>query len=233
MISKILKIQPTKYTGQSLVEIAIIAPLLVFMLIGLFEVGYVIRNQLIIDNISREAARFGARPQYDSREIVEHAYAVAHQIDPERIEAVIVSYIEIGPVLPCDPAGRRPPADGDYWPNCDCQLASSTPFSATVVTPAENPDLIYTWPETSTIQTRLDYGKVAGIQLASHAGITCQRYKQQPAFSPAANLSVTVEIFYRHSQLFGFPVISNPFTDPITLHSATTFRRLDIQRRLE
>jgi hypothetical protein len=51
-------------SGQSLVEMAIIAPLLLLMFIGVLEVGWALRGYMIILNASREAARFAARGRY-------------------------------------------------------------------------------------------------------------------------------------------------------------------------
>ncbi|MCB9106914.1 MAG: pilus assembly protein [Anaerolineales bacterium] len=50
--------------GQSLVEMAIIIPLLIFMMIGVFEVGWAIRSYLVLVNINREITRFAVRPGY-------------------------------------------------------------------------------------------------------------------------------------------------------------------------
>jgi hypothetical protein len=50
--------------GQSLVETAIIAPILILMLLGVFEVGWALRGYLIVLNATREAARFAARGRY-------------------------------------------------------------------------------------------------------------------------------------------------------------------------
>jgi hypothetical protein len=50
--------------GQSLVEMAITLPLLLVMFIGLIEIGYVLRNYLIVVNANREGARFAARGRW-------------------------------------------------------------------------------------------------------------------------------------------------------------------------
>ncbi len=39
--------------GQSLVEIAITAPLLIFLLLGVFEVGWALRGYLVLVNVNR------------------------------------------------------------------------------------------------------------------------------------------------------------------------------------
>ena len=50
--------------GQSLVEMALITPLLLLFFIGLFEVGYVLRGYLVLVNANREITRFAVRPGY-------------------------------------------------------------------------------------------------------------------------------------------------------------------------
>ena len=50
--------------GQSLVEMAIITPLLIFFMLGIFEVGWALRNYLVLVNVNREITRFAVRPGY-------------------------------------------------------------------------------------------------------------------------------------------------------------------------
>ena len=50
--------------GQSLVEMAVIIPLLAFMFIGLIEVGWAIRGYLVLLTTNRETTRFAARGEY-------------------------------------------------------------------------------------------------------------------------------------------------------------------------
>src|SRR6185295_15732390 len=50
--------------GQSLVETAIVASILIFMLIGVFEVGWALRGYLVMVNVSRETTRFSVRAGY-------------------------------------------------------------------------------------------------------------------------------------------------------------------------
>ena len=50
--------------GQSMVEMAIALPILLIMLIGVFEVGWALRGYLTLANVNREATRFAARGIY-------------------------------------------------------------------------------------------------------------------------------------------------------------------------
>src|SRR3972149_3640690 len=47
--------------GQSMVEMAVILPLLIFIFIGLIEVGWAILGYLRLSQATREAARFAVR----------------------------------------------------------------------------------------------------------------------------------------------------------------------------
>jgi hypothetical protein len=50
--------------GQSLVEMALTLPFLLLMFVGLIEVGYVLRNYLVVVNANREGTRFAARGRW-------------------------------------------------------------------------------------------------------------------------------------------------------------------------
>lgn len=60
--------------GQSLVELAIILPILVILLSGIFEFGRIFSSYLIMENLARDAARYGVVGHSDS-EIVAHIQA--------------------------------------------------------------------------------------------------------------------------------------------------------------
>lgn len=53
-----------KQNGQSMVEFAIILPVFLLMLLGVFEVGWALRGYLVLANVDREAARFASRGVY-------------------------------------------------------------------------------------------------------------------------------------------------------------------------
>jgi len=57
--------------GQSLLEIAIILPVLLIMLFGLVEVGFGLRNYLLVSNANREAARFASRGRFSYDAVAE------------------------------------------------------------------------------------------------------------------------------------------------------------------
>jgi hypothetical protein len=57
--------------GQSLLETAIVLMVLVILLYGVVEVGFGLRNYLLVSNANREAARFAARGQFTDEQIAD------------------------------------------------------------------------------------------------------------------------------------------------------------------
>ena len=67
---------PARQRGQSLVELAIVVPILLVLLLGLAEVGAALYSYQIVVNAAREGARYGAKSQYTPDE---HVAAWARQ----------------------------------------------------------------------------------------------------------------------------------------------------------
>ena len=68
--------------GTSLVEFAIVLPLLLIVLFGIFEFGLLLYNQAVITNASREGARFGivARtPRHTDEDITNYVTSFCDQ----------------------------------------------------------------------------------------------------------------------------------------------------------
>jgi hypothetical protein len=62
----------SRQQGQSLVELAIITPLLLLLFLGLAEVGAALHSYLIVTEATREGARYGARGMYVTDTTVSH-----------------------------------------------------------------------------------------------------------------------------------------------------------------
>lgn len=50
---------PKKRRGQAMVEFALVLPLLLSLLVGIVDIGYLYNHQLILTNAAREGARMG------------------------------------------------------------------------------------------------------------------------------------------------------------------------------
>ncbi len=175
--------------GQGLVEFALIAPILIFFLLGVFEVGWAIRGYLILINATREAARFAAKPGYlvNPMATYEHMQtSLSNQIDFKGPLLITVIQVE------------------DY-----CTGVS------TVTTTLQ-------WAYPYTPESRIDWPETyETLRQAEHQS-SCDKASYQWNIQP--HQSVFVEAWYEQPQLFGFPLISNPFTDPIPMYEEATFR---------
>jgi hypothetical protein len=202
---------PFQPSGQALVESALIFSIIVFLLIGVLELGWVLRAYLILTNASREAARFAVRQNYldfrssnpNYQSVWTHTLeSISSQIDyNEATGAMIISYIE-------------------------AESACTLPF--TITTPLEVPTFTWTFPATAAVQTQLNYA-LMGAEL----GRLQQKHSCDVIAAgnvPRPNNTITVELWFSQRQLLGFPGISNLWTDPVILYSRASFRKIQETR---
>jgi hypothetical protein len=237
--------------GQSLVEMAVVTPLLIFLMIGVFEVGWALRNYLVLVNVNREITRFAVRPGYldfSSQESINTSYervlewatsSVSEQLPLDFDETtgnttLIVSHIVVDTGQPCEDADK----DGEI--DCDCSLFDSDPLA----NPFPHDDIIihpglngYQYqmqtfgPLTTTTgvrNTRLDYNQLGQDLSAQNNQFNCKLIKRDGVAS--SNNVIVTELYYDLPQLLGFPFISNPLTDPIPLYTHTTMRLIGAAR---
>lgn len=221
--------------GQGLVEMAIITPLLLIMLIGVFEVGWVLRNKMILDTASREGARFASKSvnvNLSTEETAqEHYEDIVEQIKlasvglPKELDGIIITNLIIKSGFPCDPNLRTSPitdtnGNVDYWPNCDCEVAVNNPYTSSIVaSPLETPYFRYVEGEgestlniTDTLKNMEVYNNKLNCNFGKSGGT-------EPSY---VNHMIVVELFYSHNQLIGFPGLN--LIDPIPLKSKASFR---------
>jgi len=88
--------------GQSIVELALVLPLLLMILIGMVEVGWAMRSHLVVSAASREGARFAARQVFEYPEIGEVIYVAMLGLDPvledpDANATIIIPKVQIDP----------------------------------------------------------------------------------------------------------------------------------------
>jgi hypothetical protein len=235
--------------GQSLVEMAIATPLLIFLLLGVFEVGSAIRTYVVMVNVNREITRFAVRPGYldfSTEETVDASYrrvldwvdtSLAGQLDMEFDEVsgdatLIVSHVVVDTDLPRDPETDPNPEDWDCnkfdpdHPDYDPDYAFS--IDDTIIHPDKDHMEFQAQrfgpaaTVTGARDTRIDYAAVVADLTVKNNQFNCEILKKS-GIPSASNLIIT-ELYLDQPQLFGFPLISNPFTDPVPLYSHTTMR---------
>lgn len=75
-MSKWLRL-PRHNDGQGLIEMAIVITLLLFLLVGVIDIGRAFNNYIVVTNSSREGARYGSRRPFDQPGIITTARAEA------------------------------------------------------------------------------------------------------------------------------------------------------------
>lgn len=77
-----------KNDGQAMVELALILPVLLLIIMGIFEFGFMFNNYLTLNNVSREAARYASLGGSDTEAVV-RATQIAPNLDSEKLTIVI------------------------------------------------------------------------------------------------------------------------------------------------
>lgn len=175
--------------GQALVEFAVIAPILVFLLIGVLEVGWALTGYLILNDATREAARFAARPHY----LDDPASVYTHTLE----------------TMPLDLRNR-----GVFLLQT-VQIENYCTEVFTITYPLK-------WAYPVTPETRVDFSEVERQLKQAEYRDSCNKLANAWVIQP--HVAIIVEIWYNQPQLFGFPLISNPFTDPVPMYDTATFR---------
>lgn len=243
--------------GQSLVEMMIATPLLIFLMIGVFEVGWALRNYLILVNVSREITRFSVRPGYMNfstmtdvqesfdkiRGWVDTTVSAQMPLDFTDTDGdgdgfgdgnttLIVSHIVADTGLPCEVVNASCDCDAFDDPTAD----NPFPYDDLIIHPGlanYSYQAVTFGPAATTTGARVtrqldsDLNLIAQI-VADNNKFNCEVIKKGGV--PSANNLIVTELFYDQPQLFGFPLISNPLTDPIPLYSHTTMRLIGSAR---
>jgi hypothetical protein len=206
--------------GQSFVELAIVLPLLLFMLIGFVEVGALIYNYLSILDASREAARFAS--EHDP-EILEVAGAGGHCEDDNlhfyQDTACVITDPDFNPGLTLDPAtddvtisvfwvkgntfdpsgadgDKRLPNDGDgVWSKYSDNWTKKCDGTIHSTTP---------FMQNAQVNDKLSTMVAAGT----------------PTPPPDKGM-VLVEVYFCHHNILGLPLLDQFIPDPIRLHAYT------------
>lgn len=187
-----------KEKGQSLVEVAVVLPVVLLLFIGMVEVGWAMHSYVTVATAAREATRFGARGNFDEEDIAEVALVALGALDvqlegPDVNTTVIVTFVDIDPT-------------GTY----------------TVTTPY----ITGTLPVTSSILTGdLDIAQVAADNAAFNQDpFHCPVESPPPCEVDSVNDLVVVEAFYEHVQMLGLPIVSNILSNPIPIYSRGLMR---------
>jgi hypothetical protein len=242
------EIQFQRGKGQSLVEMALIAPLLVLLLIGVMEVGWALRGYIVLVNANREATRFAARGRYldfgqTERDTVGYGRVLSHTLDSIAQQlpfdvvsgdpngTLIVSHYLVDTGKPCADPPCNDDCDADqhnHHGGCDCsspdRREEDYPYDDMVLHPGtpgyEHFTALYGIPRSS----RISHDALVAQLKEENDALNCSINLRDPAVPWSVNSVVLVEAFYDQPQLLGVPIISNHFTDPVPLYTHTVMR---------
>jgi hypothetical protein len=195
--------------GQGLLEMAVILPVLLILMLGVVEVGFALRNYLVVVNANREGCRFAARGRFDDTRVGERVVVAGggdasvgeHFLrtdmggtDPNA--GIIITHIRM------DSAGDV--VEHTVW------VSGVVPSAAGGVQPivAEN----------SMISTTL--AQIVERHSLSTQSINATR--EAAMYEPMDNHIVVVETFFMHHPLWNNPLL--PLPDPWMMHAKTEMR---------
>jgi hypothetical protein len=242
------KVRPPGDKGQSLVEMAIITPLLLLLFIGVVEVGWAIRGYIVLVNADREATRFAARGQYlDFRqselENIGYDHVAAHTLDAisQQLDydvasgdpngTLIISHYLVDTGKPC----ADPPCNDDCAADnnnkhggCDCSTPERReedyPFDDLILHPGmegyEHFSALYGIPR----ESQIDPDELVAEAKEQNDAFNCALNVKDESVPWVPNSMVAVETWYDQPQVLGVPLVSNYLTDPIPMYAHTVMR---------
>lgn len=195
--------------GQSLVEFAILLPLLMMMLSGLVELGFAINMYLDLVDTAREVARFSS--------------------DDDPIHLPDGTFTEYNQMFYLFASGMA-----DHWLDQAGQIALDPTADDVVISvfQIQNQNVVNRFPTTFT-DTRAvgncngasQGGEMGWRMYCNHTSQLSQaevetRIDRLPTVPPNTGV-VLVEIFYNYNMVLGLPWITAFVPDPIPLHAYT------------
>jgi Flp pilus assembly protein TadG len=185
-----------KVKGQSMVELALVLPILLILFLGLIELGMALRAYLVLVNANREAARFAGRGTFSDAQIARQAlYAFAGQlpartIDPDANTRIIVTRFHVK-------SDESEPATFDQ----PVYITGTIPYV-----------------------TKID-PQVYAISLKSHNDqFNDELEAKQPDAVRTTHEVIFVEVYYLHHQALHAPIVEWIFPEPMVLYSRTMMR---------
>jgi hypothetical protein len=193
--------------GQGLLELAVILPVLLILLMGLVEIGYALRDYLILVNACREGCRFAARGRFSDQDVGARVVSASGVVrlggsdvpflrthETDKNTGIIVSHIYM------DSAGDVPTYTTSY----------------TGVLPSGAGGVRGILAEDSQIDL---------VRLVERHGPATQSInatREAAGYEQMGNHIVVVEVFFMHHPLWNNPFV--PLPDPWMLRAQTEMR---------
>ena len=200
-----------KNRGQSLVELTIMLPLLLIMISGLVEMGFMLNYYLDVIDAARETARFSANddpiradsdgsPLYPNPNFYARSYSLAKESLKSGSDGRIDWDPSPAPPLPCDPV------NGDVVVSAFGVLGNA-------------------------VDGRYPVGAPSGQSMCGNYSSKFSYGIGDPIYQTASINSglVAVEIFYEYNQILGLPWITAFVPDPVTLYAYSFMPNINVE----
>jgi len=197
--------------GQSLVEFTLMLPVLLIMLSGVIEAGFMLNAYLDVIDAARETARFAANddpiradsdgsPLYPNPNFYARVFSLAKESLKSGSDGRIDWDPNPVPPLPCDPV------NGDVVVSSFAVLGSA-------------------------VDDRFPQGAPNGQSMCGNFSSKFVYTKGDPIYESAAINSglVVVEIFYEYNQILALPWITAFLPNPVTLYAYSFMPNINVE----
>ncbi|MFQ5943582.1 MAG: TadE family protein [Anaerolineales bacterium] len=202
---------PTIRRAQSLVEFSIMLPVLLIMLSGVIEMGFMLNSYLDVIDAARETARFAANddpiradsdgsPLYPNPNFYLRVFSLAKESLKSGSDGRIDWNPSPAPPLPCDPV------EGDVVVSSFAVLGAA-------------------------VEDRFPLGAPNGQSMCGNYISKFTYARGDPIYTSAAINSglVVVEIFYEYDQVLALPWITAFVPDPVTLYAYSFMPNINVE----
>lgn len=204
--------------GQSLVEMAMVLPVLLIFFIGVAEMGAALRNYLVVVNSSREGCRFAARGGFNDELVGERVVVAGGSI---RVGDFVTS-TESVPFLRTHSYDEHTENAGVIVTHIVLsstgEVLSTTQWYTGVVL-AEGGALTESVPIADE-NSLLDIGEITTRHVDSTQKIS--KIRAEALVDERENHVVIVEVFFLHPLLLDLPLV--PLPNPMQLYARTEMR---------
>jgi len=198
--------------GQGLLELAVILPVLLILLMGMVEIGYALRDYLVVVNACREGGRFAARGRFTPDDVgrrVVSAGGIVRLGNPAADVPFLRTRGTTDPntgivveLIPMDSSGHVNPLSVTAY------VSGVMPSGVGRVRPIEAAD-----SEISVAQI---------VERHGPATEAISAMREEAGYERMDNIIVVVEVFFMHHPLWNNPFV--PLPDPWMMRAQTEMR---------
>ncbi len=199
----------TAERGQGLLEMVVVLPVLLILLLGVVEMGYAMRNYLVVVNANREGCRFAARGRFTDERVGQRVVSAGGVV---RIGETDVPFLRTHGTEPNTAILlTHIPMDAEG------EVEAYTTW-VTGVVPSAGGGVQAVMADSSRITMTMP--QIIARHEASTLEINALREAND--YEPMENRIVIVETYYMHHPLWNAPFI--PLPDPWLMYAQTEMR---------